>query len=291
MKIIDTTTFFEEKMIMEIRFKILNKYVDHFIVCESLFTHSGQKKKINFNVNDYPEFKNKIIHLIQDKELENLIEDTKNDYSKIRINSIKRILSQRNYIQNSLKDFDGNDYIIHSDNDEIPNLEGLDFKKNNKKIILFKQQLFYFKFNLSLPNMTWFGSKACKIKDLKSINWLRNIKNKKYKFFRLDTLFSENKYRSVKFIENGGWHFSNLKSAIDLERKYLNDENHAEYASQNYSLNNIVDDIKNKTIGYNHSAKSGSDSRFVKTKLSTIQINQLPDFLQKNKEKFSKWFD
>ena len=48
MKIIDTTTFFEENMIMDIRFNILDPYVDKFIVCESLFTHSGKKKKRKF---------------------------------------------------------------------------------------------------------------------------------------------------------------------------------------------------------------------------------------------------
>ena len=46
MKIIDTTTFFEEKLMMEIRFNILDEYVDNFIICESTFTHSGQKKKL-----------------------------------------------------------------------------------------------------------------------------------------------------------------------------------------------------------------------------------------------------
>ena len=45
MKIIDTTTYFEEKLMMEVRFNILDPYVDHFIVCESLYTHSGKKKK------------------------------------------------------------------------------------------------------------------------------------------------------------------------------------------------------------------------------------------------------
>ena len=73
MKIIDTTTFFEENMIMDIRFNILNPYVDKFIVCESLYTHSGKKKDINFNVNDYPKFKNKIIHLILEDEPVDLI--------------------------------------------------------------------------------------------------------------------------------------------------------------------------------------------------------------------------
>ena len=65
----------------------------------------------------------------------------------------------------------------------------MDFKKNKMKILIFKQKLFYYKFNLAYP-IDWFGTKACKLKDLKNISWLRNIKNKKYNIFRLDTLVS-----------------------------------------------------------------------------------------------------
>ena len=68
MRIIDTTTFFEENMMMDIRFNILNEYVDKFIVCESLYTHSGKKKKLNFDINDYPKFKDKINYIIIEKE-------------------------------------------------------------------------------------------------------------------------------------------------------------------------------------------------------------------------------
>ena len=42
--------------------------------------------------------------------------------------------------------------------------------------------MFYYKLNLSLPNLNWFGSKACKIKNLKSIDQLRSLKNKIYPF-------------------------------------------------------------------------------------------------------------
>ena len=45
MKIFDCTTYFEEDMMMEIRFNILNQYVDKFIVCEANFSHSGKKDK------------------------------------------------------------------------------------------------------------------------------------------------------------------------------------------------------------------------------------------------------
>ena len=73
MRIIDTTTFFEENMMMDIRFNILDPYIDQFIVCESLFTHSGKSKKINFNIDEYPKFKDKITHIVLEKHPENLI--------------------------------------------------------------------------------------------------------------------------------------------------------------------------------------------------------------------------
>ena len=105
MRIIDTTTFFEENMMMDIRFNILNEYVDKFIVCESLYTHSGKKKDINFNINDYPKFKDKIIHVILEKDPENLIIKENLTAQEKRMNSINRIKTQRNYIKNFLNDF------------------------------------------------------------------------------------------------------------------------------------------------------------------------------------------
>tara|TARA_B110000967_G_scaffold98717_1_gene101444 strand:+ start:564 stop:1445 length:882 start_codon:yes stop_codon:yes gene_type:complete len=291
MKIIDTTTFFEEKLMMNLRFNILNQFVDHFIVCEARFSHSGKSKDINFKKKDYPEFENKITHLIIDKEPIDVIKKNELSPYDLRFNSIERIRAQRDHLMTSLKDYSSDDYIIYSDNDEIPNLEFFDFNKNKDKIILFKQKLFYYKFNLLLPNVDWYGSKACKIKNLKSIDLLRTIKNKKYNFFRVDTLFSNLKYQSINIVNNGGWHFSNLKNIEELERKYLNDENHAEYETLGHSINKIKNNLKNKTIDYDHSAKKNSTSRFNSTKLETIDILKLPKFIQANKERYIDWFD
>ena len=291
MKIIDTTTYFEEKLMMNLRFNILNSYVDHFIVCEARFTHSGKRKDINFKKTDYPNFVNKITHLIIDKEPNDIIKKEKLEPQELRFNSVARIRAQRDYIMEALNDYSPDDYLIYSDNDEIPNLEFFDFNKNKDKIILFKQRLFYYKFNLLMPNVDWYGSKACKIKDLKSIDILRAIKNKKYNIFRFDTFFSNLKHKSVNIIDNGGWHFSNLKNIKELERKYLNDENHAEYEALGHSIVKIKDNLKNKTIDYDHSAKKDSKSRFNSTKLVTTDISKLPKFIQINKEKYFDWFD
>ena len=54
------------------------------------------------------------------------------------------------------------DIILVSDVDEIPNLENLNFSDINHKIILFKQDMFYYKFNLKLPEYIWVGTKGCR---------------------------------------------------------------------------------------------------------------------------------
>ena len=291
MKIIDTTTYFEEDLMMKLRFNILDPYVDKFIVSEATFSHSGNKKEIKFDIKKFPKFKEKIVHIVLDKEPENLIKKKILSNADLRLNSINRIKEQRNFIFKYLENFSPNDYIIHSDNDEIPDLKNFDLRKNKKKYVIFNQKMFYYKFNLSLPNLDWFGSKACKLKNLKSIDFLRSIKNKSYPFYRFDTFFSNLKHQSVEIVNSGGWHFSNLKNADELERKYLNDENHAEYFLQGYSKETIKSNLLNKTINYNHKAKKNSSERFQHTKLSKIKLDILPSYLLDNLEEYSQWID
>ena len=150
--------------------------------------------------------------------------------------------------------------------------------------------MYYYKFNLKNKGVEWFGSKACKIRDLKSINWLRNIKNRKYKFFRFDTLFSDFKYIDLKIIDNGGWHFTNLKTPEELERKFINDENHFDYDLSKIDINKIKDMMNKQIIKYDHSAKKNSKERFTDKKIEIVNNEELPKFLQLNKEKYINWF-
>ena len=64
--------FFDEKMMFEVRLNILDKFIDKFVVVESLYAHSGVRKKQNFNIDDYKKFKDKIIYILIDKEPKNL---------------------------------------------------------------------------------------------------------------------------------------------------------------------------------------------------------------------------
>ena len=296
MKIFDCTTFFNENLMLEVRFNILNKYVDKFVIAEAKYSHSGETKKLNFNIKKFSEFKSKIIYLVIENEPENLNYQKNNNtiYEKdvdMRPNSIKRISLQRNKLLDVLNEANNEDYIFYSDNDEIPNLEGVDFEINQNKILIFKQKLFYYKFNLFCDRVDWYGTKGCQKKDLISFSWLREVKPKKYSFFRFDTFFSKTKYKNIKIIEDGGWHFSQLKTPKDIEMKLLNQEHHDEYKLAKKDLPKIEDLIKRKTIVYDHKAKSRDYKYSKEFKLKTLPVEYMPAFLKKNIEKYFEWFD
>ena len=145
MKIYDCTTFFDEKMMMDVRFNILDKYVNKFIVIESVYSHSGIKKKLNFNINEYPKFKNKIEYIVIDNQPLDLYSEEKIKQNPIykRLNSIKRIEQSYNYMSKGIQNADENDLIMLSDNDEIPNLERFNFNTVKNNFLIFNQLFFY----------------------------------------------------------------------------------------------------------------------------------------------------
>ena len=290
MKIYDCTTFYSEHMMMDVRFGILDKYVEKFIVTESTYSHSGKRKNLNFDINNYPKYKDKIVYLVIDKEPDDLIDEEKDNIHK-RLNSIKRIELSYNYINHAIKDVSEDDLIILSDNDEIPNLESKGFINSKKNIILFKQLFFYYKFNLFYDLMPWFGSKACKKKNLKSFSWLNNLKGKKYPFWRLDTFFSENKLINLEIIEDGGWHFTNLKKPKDLYEKLKNFGHHDEFDESGITEEKLKYYIDEGIVFYNHFVDQTNQNKWnYNYKLKKINSELLPKYLLNNKDKFGEWF-
>ena len=293
MKIYDCTTFYSEHMMLDLRFNILNEHVHKFVVIESTYSHSGKKKKLNFDINNYSKFKDKIIYKVIDYEPTNIesITNKSPQYLK-RINSLKRIELSYNFMENAIENANGEDLIILSDNDEIPNLNSSSFKNTNKNLIIFKQLFFYYKFNLLYDLMPWFGSRACKKKNLKSFSWLKNIKNKKYPFWRLDVYFSNLKSANVEIINDGGWHFTNLKSPKELFEKMKNFGHHDEFDISGITLEDIEKNMREKKVFYNHFADKGSQDKWeYEYELKKASLDILPNYLQINKEKYNNWLD
>lgn len=295
MKIFDCFMFYDEEMLLDIRLHELNKFVDYFVIVESKFYHNGKKRNLKFQIKNYSKFKDKIIYIIHDELPINLykIENEELDGEKIIMNALIRENHQRNFISRGLVSANKNDLILVSDVDEIPNLENFDFNQIKDNIILFEQEIFYYKLNRYLPNFTWYGTKGCKKKNLINPQWLRNIKNKRYHFFRLDTFFSNTKYINKIFFKNGGWHFSNLKNAENIELKLKSYLHHRDYEAEELGFDKISKIIQNNETIYDMfgdktSKKYGDEKR---KKLEIYDVNKLPNYIQSNLEKYKNWID
>ena len=266
MKIFDCFMFCDEEMLLDIRLNTLNKFIDKFIIVESTFTHSGKKRDLVFDIKKFQKFKNKINYLVVEKppkdiQIINTYDDERTKETKTILNACKRENEQRNSILNLLGPADPNDQIIISDVDEIPNLE----------------------------NMSWHGSKSCKMKNLISPQWLREVKDKKYPLWRVDTYFSKKKYHDILFVQDGGWHFTNIKTPEEIDKKLRSYLHHIEYEQSNIGPYEIDKMIKEKKPVYDLMANSSEAKDRSQMKLKTINTNELPNYLRENKEKFTNW--
>ena len=293
MKIIDCFMYYDEDMVLDIRLNHLDKYVSYFIICEANYNHNGSKRDFKFDIKQFPKFKDKIIYLPLSKQPENLRKIKDQDTlslknSKVLDNALLRENFQRNYLNEQIKNFDDNDLILISDLDEIPNLQNFVYKS---KITLFEQKMYYYKFNLLHKNFKWIGSKLCKKKHLLSPQWLRNIKSKKYPLWRFDIIFSKTKYNDISFIKNGGWHFTNIKSAEKIDFKMKNFLHHLEYEKSGLSVKDIKKIISEKKVFYNHFADKREDKLNASIKLEKERIDLLPEYINKNIDKFKDWID
>ena len=296
MRIFDCFMYFDEEMILDVRLNTLNKFVDYFVIAESKFTHSGKKRNLNFNINKFEKFKDKIIYLIYDKEAQGIEiineNDHKNDKARKTImNAVKRENGQRNYLQKGLDAAENEDIILISDVDEIPNLINIDFANFKNKIIQFKQEMFYYKFNLVLPKLLWTGTKGCRKKNLISPQWLRNIKDRKYSILRPDIFFSKKKYSDIFFVKNGGWHFTNIKAPKDIKNKLSSYLHHIEYDEKPLDVNEIENIINKKTAIYDLNLDKKLNKLGEGNKLESYDLNKLPIYIKENKKKFELWLD
>ena len=79
MKIFDCFMYFDEEVVVDLRLNILDKYVDYFVIVESIYTHKGDKRDLRFDSSKFKNFKDKIIYLVYDENLENIEEVLSSD--------------------------------------------------------------------------------------------------------------------------------------------------------------------------------------------------------------------
>ena len=168
-KIIDCITFYDNNFIFDFRYKVINEYVDKFVICESIFDHRNERKERNFDKLEKYKNNPKVIHIL----LEKPFPKNTNEWENQAI--------QRDFILENLDFADNDDLIFFSDPDEIPNPNLLKNFELKKKYGIFLQNFYNYNFNLFNSYETpWEGTRVCKKKNLKSIDFMRQkIKKKK----------------------------------------------------------------------------------------------------------------
>ena len=297
MKIYDCFIYFNEDLLLDLRFNYLDKFVDQFVIVESTYTHSGKKRKLNFDIQKFSKFKNKITYLVLDSEPTNLfVVDEKKDTqhqinSKLMLNGFHREHLQRNYISKGIQNSNEEDIIIISDVDEIPNLEKINFHQIKNKLIFFNQNYYFYKFNLKLDNYIWCGSKACKKKYLKSPQWLRSIKDKIYPKWRVDIFFHKKKYNDIYKVINGGWHFSKLNTPAEIENIMKSYSHFREYDLNPIGAKKISEIIKNRKAIYNLNVDQKQNKFDFSQDLIVSNVDELPKYISENLEKYKDWIE
>ena len=264
MAIYDCFQYFNEDHMVELRLNILDKYVNYFVISESTRTHQGKPKKINFDINKFEKFKHKIKFIIADYKKEIDFNNHTGGESPVEQH-------QRNSLIEGIKDAQPDDYIVLSDSDEIPDFTKIKNINLIKKYLAFSQKMFMYKLNLqNLNESNWIGSKITKKKHIKSMQDLRNLKFKRYPFWRLDKYNQE--------IINGGWHFSFLQTPHQILTK-IKSFSHGEFNKEGINEKNIQEKIlKNEDIFERN------------TSLVKITIDDnYPEYIINNKKKLSNW--
>jgi beta-1,4-mannosyl-glycoprotein beta-1,4-N-acetylglucosaminyltransferase len=263
-KIADCITFFDNNFMFKLRYKILEKYVDYFVICESKYDHTGKLKKKNF-IWDKSYNKKKIKYFF-----------LKNPFPK-KNNRWENQAMQREYLLKCTKFLSPEDYIFFSDPDEIIKPKFLKNFSLKKKYGIFLHDCFNYKFNLYNPHESpWEGTRVAKKKNLKSLDFLRQkilTKNLRYKFYRID------KEKDIQVFKNAGWHFNNIMPVKQISLK-LKTFAHSEFSSKNFSSSVVIQQkIKKKIDLFNRGHK------YKKIKLD----KRFPNFILLNKKKFRKF--
>ena len=263
-KIYDCVTFFDNNLMFELRYNILKNVVDFFVICESKFDHQGNEKKINFiNKKNYDS--KKIKYYI----LETPFPKNNNAWQNQEL--------QREFLLESLKNVNPDDYIFFSDPDEIPRPELLIDFSLKKKFGIFLQRCFNYKLNLFNPyESPWEGTRVAKKKYLKSIDFMRQkikSKNLNYSFLRFD------KEKSVELFNEGGWHFNNVMNPKEISLK-LKTFAHSEFSDPKFSDEQIIQDkIRRQLDLFDRGHK-----------YFKIEIDKsFPQFIINNKIFYQKW--
>lgn len=231
--VIDTFVFGGELDLLKLRLDYLYDSVDHFVICESDKTHSGEQKELHYlnNMDNFKENQNKIHYVVFSPDTSGMSLST-NSENPFDTDFWRLEREQRNFIKDTVVELSNDkSLILHSDLDEVPNKskfgELWDVVKNSPGQII------------SLFQPTYYYSPTC----LLDIDWYGTVAFDRETLLKLGDYYMSREVRfNSKSFQDGGWHFSFFMTPEKIQHKILT------YAHQEFNSSEItnIDNIKSK---------------------------------------------
>lgn len=295
--IYDCFLYYDEDMLLDIRLNTLADVVDRFVIVESTHTFTGKKRQLNFDINKFETFKDKIIYVVHDQEPIMKVSEDFNQDREIDpwqpevfvVDAWANEAAQRNAIMQGLKYATDDDLILISDVDEIFSPEVVKSLNPSKLCTTIYQNFYNYQFNMQvfntdgtprkckLPRATkykhlvdFFGGEPESFRNLKRTRSVKNWSWLKWNWFKLNN----------KIIDNGGWHFSWVMTPKRISEK-MSTISHTEHDTPEFNNHeHIMKVIKNAEDIW------GRDRKLVKQELRKPTF---PDYLVDNQEKFKEF--
>ena len=232
MKIFDCFTFFNELDLLEFRLKLLDPYIDHFVIAESNLTHSGQSKSYNFHdaKKRFNPWQHKIIYIPVEQTAEGLVFEEEKKYNPGSA-AWKLENGQRNALLQATANMEDTDMVLLSDLDEIPSAAAIKKAMRVNKPVAFSLLFHYYFLNCQNAGESrwWKGCIAVTAKQFKEIS-PQGLRDKRDSYPSLD---------------QAGWHFSFLGGAEKIKQKLLAFA-HTEYNKDEYTREERIEEAMAK---------------------------------------------
>ena len=97
------------------------------------------------------------------------------------------------------------------------------------------------------------------------------------------------KYSDIFHVNNGGWHYTNLKSPKDIFKKLTNYAHYLEFQLSKIKFEDIKKMILKKRAIYNHEVDQRGNKFNGDIKLYKFNKKHWPEYLKLNYHKYKKW--
>jgi len=288
--IYDCFLYYDEDMLLEIRLNTLHKYVDKFVIIESLYTFTGKKReRLHFDIEKFSRFKEQIIYVVNDRKPEIHQQAFLSNGSTVNAGETDPWFNEayaRNFIMQGLADAKDDDIIIVSDVDEIPHPDAIKQFSRWHLCTTIYQNFYNFKFNLQVMNDNG-TPRLCKLpkmvtyRNLKGFflaqpELLRNVKRKGTPIRDSWLRWTLLKY-CTKVVKNGGWHFSWVMTDARISEK-MSTISHTEHDLPEFNNpDHIRRCVENNIDIWNRPRKM---------RIVPVNEHELPAWLVENKNRF-----